>query len=89
MKLEQFERLQELVKETTDLVMRLKFENRELKAKCQKLEAKQTVDGDKTLQKLKRLEKENIFLKQQQEKAVSRLMHLKNHIQLVSKGVES
>jgi FtsZ-binding cell division protein ZapB len=89
MKLEEFERLQDLVKETTDLVMRLKFENRELKEKCQKLETKQTVADDKTVQKLKRLEKENIFLKQQQEKAVSRLMHLKNNVQAMSKGVES
>lgn len=89
MKLEQFERLRELVKETTDLVMRLKFENRALKEKCQELETKQTVQDDKTIQKLKRLEKENIFLKQQQEKAVSRLMHLKNNLKTMSKGVES
>lgn len=89
MRLEHFERLQKLVQETTDLLIKLKFENIEIKEKYEKLEEKLKNGNDKTVRKLKRLEEENFLLKQQQEKATSRLMHLRTKVRSITEGVES
>ena len=89
MTLEQFNRLQQLVKESADLIIRLKFENNTLKEKNEKLE-EEVKDGTyKSVQKLKRLEAENNLLKQRQEKVTSRLMHLRNKVKSLTEGVES
>jgi FtsZ-binding cell division protein ZapB len=89
MSLEQFNRLQQLVKESADLIVRLKFENNTLKEKNEKLQ-EEVKDGTyKSVQKLKRLETENNLLKQRQEKVTSRLMHLRNKVKSLTEGVES
>jgi FtsZ-binding cell division protein ZapB len=89
MSLEQFNLLQQLVKESADLIVRLKFENNTLKEKNEKLQ-EEVKDGTfKSVQKLKRLETENNILKQRQEKVTSRLMHLRNKVKSLTEGVES
>jgi FtsZ-binding cell division protein ZapB len=89
MGLEQFERLGQLIKETTDLVVRLKFENKTLKEENEKLKNELQSGTEKSAQNMKRLEEKNIFLKQRQEKTTSRLMHIRNKIQNLSQGVET
>lgn len=89
MNLEQFHRLQQLVKESTDLIVRLKFENNTLREKNDKLQEEVKDSTDKSVQKLKRLETENDLLKQRQEKVTSRLMHLRNKVKSLTEGVES
>ena len=89
MSLEQFNRLQQLVKESTDLIVRLKFENNTLREKNEKLQEEVKDGTNKSVQKLKRLETENSLLKQRQEKVTSRLMHLRNKVKSLTEGVES
>ena len=89
MNLEQFNRLQQLVKESTDLIVRLKFENNTLREKNEKLREEVKDSTDKSVQKLKRLEEQNSLLKQRQEKVTSRLMHLRNKVKSLTEGVES
>jgi len=89
MKIEQFDRLQNLVKETTDLVVKLKFENKSLRENNEKLKQKLADGTGKSESKLKRLEKENIGLRQRQEKVTARLMHLREKVKSLTEGVES
>ena len=89
MKLDQFDRLQQLVKETADVVIKLKFENKALADKNVKLQEELNTKTEKTVQNLKRLEKENNFLRQRHEKVNSRLMHLRNKLRSLTTGVES
>lgn len=89
MKLDQFDRLQQLVKETADVVIKLKFENKALVDKNVKLQEELNTKTEKTVQNLKRLEEDNNFLRQRQEKVTSRLMHLRNKLKSLTTGVES
>ena len=89
MSLEQFNRLQQLVKESVDLIIKLKFDNNILREKNEKLQKEVKDDTNKSVQKLKRIESENSLLKQQQEKVTSRLMHLRNKVKSLTEGVES
>ncbi len=89
MKLDQFDRLQQLVKETADVVIKLKFENKTLAHKNVKLQEELNTKTEKTVQNLKRLEEDNNFLRQRQEKVTSRLMHLRNKLKSLTTGVES
>ena len=89
MKLDQFDRLQKLVMEAIDVVMKLKIENKALADKNVILQEDLNVKTEKTVQKLKRLEEENNSLKQKQEKVTSRLMHLRNKLRSLTTGVES
>jgi FtsZ-binding cell division protein ZapB len=89
MSLDQFERLQQLVKDSSDLIVRLKFENNTLKEKNEKLQEELKDGTNKSVQKLKRLETENTQLKQRQEKVTSRLMHLRKKVKSLTEGVES
>ena len=89
MKLEQFDQLQKLIKQTSDLVVRLKFENKKLKDDNEKLQLKISNSSNKTVEQLKRLKDENVFLRQRQEKVHSRLMHLRNKVKGLTEGVES
>ena len=89
MSIEQFNRLQKLVKESVDLIVKLKFENNSLRKKNEKLQEEVKDDTNKSVQKSKRLEAENNLLKQQQEKVTSRLMHLSNKVKGLTDGVES
>ncbi len=89
MKLDQFDRLQQLVKDTADVVIKLKFENKALADKNLKLQEELNTKTEKTVQKLKRAEEENNFLRQRQEKVTSRLMHLRNKLRSLTTGVES
>ncbi len=88
MSLEQFNRLQKLVKESADLIVRLKFENNTLKEKNEKLQEEVKTGTDKSVQKLDRLKAENSLLKQRQERVTSRLMHLRNKVKSLTEGVE-
>ena len=89
MKIEQFDHLQNLVKETADLVIKLKFENKTLRENNEKLRQKLANGTDKSESKLKKLEQENIGLRQRQEKVTARLMHLRNKVKSLTEGVES
>jgi FtsZ-binding cell division protein ZapB len=89
MNLDQFNRLQQLVKDSTDLIVRLKFVNNTLREKNEKLQEEVKDGTNKSVQKLKRLETENSQLKQQKEKVTSRLMHLRNKVKSLTEGVES
>lgn len=89
MSLEQFYRLQELVKESADLIIRLKLENNTLKEKNAKLQEEAKSGSNKTVQKIKRLEAENRLLKNRQENVTSRLIHLRNKVKSLTIGVES
>ena len=89
MELEKFDALQALVKEATDLIIKLKFENKSLKEQNEKLEQELNSGSQKAVQKLKRLEENNHDLRQRQEKITSRLMHLRNKVRSLTEGVES
>ena len=89
MSLEQFYRLQELVKESADLIIRLKLENNTLKEKNSKLQEEVKSGSNKTVQKIKRLEAENRLLKNRQDNVTSRLIHLRNKVKSLTIGVES
>ena len=89
MSLDQFNRLQQLVKDSADLIVRLKFENNTLKEKYDKLQEEVKDGTNKSVQKLKRLETENKLLKQRQEKVTSRLIHLRNKVKSLTESVES
>ena len=89
MSIEQFDRLQQLVKESVDLIVKLKFDNNTLRERNEKLQEEVKDGTDKSAQKLKRLEAENSLLKQRQEKVTSRLMHLRNKVKSLTEGVES
>ena len=89
MSLEQFNRLQILVKESADLIVRLKFENNTLREKNEKLQEEVKTGTNKSVQKLDRLKAENSLLKQRQERVTSRLMHLRNKVKSLTEGVES
>jgi len=86
---EQFNRLQQLVKESVDLIIKLKFDNNTLREKNEKLQEEVKDGTNKSVKKLKRLEAENSLLKQRQEKVTSRLMHLRNKVKSLTEGVES
>ncbi len=88
MSLEQFNRLQELVKESADLIVRLKFENNTLREKNEKLQEEVKTGTNKSVQKLDRLKAENSLLKRRQERVTSRLMHLRNKVKSLTEGVE-
>ena len=89
MSIEQFYRLEELVKESVDLIVRLKLENNTLKEKNSKLQEEVKSGSNKTVQKIKRLEAENRLLKNRQENVTSRLIHLRNKVKSLTIGVES
>ena len=89
MSLEQFNRLQQLVKESVDLIVRLKFENNKLREKNEKLQEEVRGGTNKSLQKLKRLKAVNSLLKQRQERVISRLMYLRNKVNSLTESVES
>ncbi len=88
MSLEQFKLLQKLVKDSADLIIRLKFENNTLREKIGKLQEEVKTGTNKSVQKLDRLKAENSLLKQRQERATSRLMHLRNKVKSLTEGVE-
>ena len=89
MSLEQFSHLQQLVKESADLIIRLKFENNALREKNEKLQKEVQNGVNKSVQKLKRLEAQNSLLRQKQEKVTSRLIHLRNKVKGLTVGIES
>jgi FtsZ-binding cell division protein ZapB len=89
MSIEQFDRLQQLVKDSADLIIRLKFENNTLREENKKLQEEVKDGTNKSVQKIKRIEAENSHLKQRQEKVTSRLMHLRNKVKSLTEGVES
>jgi FtsZ-binding cell division protein ZapB len=93
MQLTQFDKLQQMVKESADLLIRLKFENRTLKKDNEKL--KQEIDNyntnvlSETTEKIKLLERENNELKDKTKLIRARLVHLLDRIKSLSPGVES
>ena len=89
MKLDQFDRLQNLVRETSDVILKLKFENKNLMEKNEKMQRELDSKSEKTAHKLQRLEEENRILREKQEKVTSRLMHLRNKVKSLNEGVES
>jgi predicted nuclease with TOPRIM domain len=89
MRLDQFDRLQTLARECSEVILKLKFENKSLIEKNEKMQRELESKSEKTTQKLHRLEEENRILREKQEKVTSRLMHLKNKVRSLSEGAES
>jgi FtsZ-binding cell division protein ZapB len=93
MQLTQFDKLQQLVKDSAELMIRLKFENRNLKKENEKLT--QTINNPEyrvsaeVSQRLKNLERENTELRDREKLIRSRLVNLLTKIKSLSAGVDS
>jgi FtsZ-binding cell division protein ZapB len=93
MHLTHFDKLQQMVKESAELLIRLKFENRTLKKENENL--KQEINNYNTnvlsesTEKIKLLERENKELKDKANLIRTRLVHLLDRIKSLSPGVES
>jgi FtsZ-binding cell division protein ZapB len=93
MQLAQFDKLQQLVKDSADILVRLKFENRNLKKENEQL--KQKVNSPEyhvspeMSEKIKKLERENNELRDREVLFRTRLFNLLTRIKSLSPGVDS
>ena len=93
MQLAQFDKLQQLVKDSADILIRLKFENRNLKKENEQL--KQKINNPEyhvspeITEKLKKLERENGELRDREILFRTRLFNLLTRIKSLSPGVDS
>jgi FtsZ-binding cell division protein ZapB len=93
MQLAQFDKLQQLVKDSADILIRLKFENRNLKKENEQL--KQKINNPEyhvspeISEKLKKLERENGELRDREILFRTRLFNLLTRIKSLSPGVDS
>jgi FtsZ-binding cell division protein ZapB len=93
MQLAQFDKLQEIVKESADILIRLKFENRNLKKENEQLKQKITDPeyhvSPEIAEKIKILERENGELRDREKLFRNRLFNLLTRIKSLSPGVDS
>ena len=93
MQLAQFDKLQQIVKDSADIMIRLKFENRNLKKENEQLKQENnnynTTFSSEITEKIKLLERENSELKDRGKLIRARLGHLLERIKSLSSGVES
>jgi FtsZ-binding cell division protein ZapB len=93
MQLAQFDKLKQLVQECTDLIYRLKLENNNLKQENKnlkdQLESINFNSLDNLAEKYKKLEQENIGLRDKQKVITSRLVVLLDRVKTLAGGVES
>jgi FtsZ-binding cell division protein ZapB len=93
MQLAQFDKLQQLVKDSADILVRLKFENRNLKKENEQLKQKITSPeyhvSPEIAEKIKKLERENNELHDREVLFRTRLFNLLTRIKSLSPGVDS
>ena len=93
MQLSQFDKLQQMVKASADVLIRLKFENRNLKKEneqlIQKINNPEYHVSPEVADKIKILERENSELRDREKLFRSRLVNLLNRIKSLSVGVDS
>ena len=93
MNLDQFDKLQNLVKQTVDRVFQLRFENNKLRKENETLKQKlETFSGmvPEDLQaELHKLQQENKVLRDKNERAQQRLTALLEKVRNITEGVES
>jgi FtsZ-binding cell division protein ZapB len=93
MQLGQFDKLQQLVKESAEFLIRLKFENRNLKKENEQL--KQKINNTEyhvspeITKRIKILERENTELRDREKLIRTRLVNLLTRIKSLSVGVDS
>jgi cell division protein FtsB len=93
MQLAQFDKLQQLVKDSADSLIRLKFENRNLKKENEQL--KQKINNPEynvspeLSEKIKKIERENGELHDREVLFRTRLLNLLTRIKSLSPGVDS
>jgi FtsZ-binding cell division protein ZapB len=94
MQIAHFDKLKELVKESTEKIYRLKYENNNLKKENQSLKEKldkiNIYDSPNEItENFKKLENENRELKAKHELVASRLVKLLDRVKSLAGGVES
>ena len=89
----QFEKLQSLVKEATDQILKLKLENKSLNQQISELqnnvENHTNKNNDKLTEEVKHLKSENKALLEKQQVISSRLRKVLAKVKNLSEGVES
>ena len=92
MKFTQFSKLEQNIKKTVDLVMKLKFENEKLKKELHEIKERmdngESIPPDQLYNKLKRLEKENDILIKKQKEAALHIGGVISKVKALTKGVE-
>ena len=93
MQIRQFEKLQSLVKEATDQILKLKLENKKLNKQISDLqnnvENHTNINNDKLTEEIKHLKSENKALHEKQQVISSRLRKVLAKVKNLSEGVES
>jgi FtsZ-binding cell division protein ZapB len=93
MQLAQFDKLQQLVKDSADILIRLKFELRTLKKENEQLKEKinnpEYHVSPEITEKIKLLERENNELRDRERLFRTRLVNLLAKVRSLSPGVES
>ena len=93
MQIRQFEKLQGLVKETVDQILRVKLENKNLQKQINelrdKLDNNTNVNNDNLSSEIERLNSENKMLREKQRVISSRLRKVLAKVKNLSEGVES
>jgi len=87
-----FEKLQDLIKVTADLVIRLKFKNKNLEQENERLSRQLEIlgdgDADKLSGKIKILEQENANLRRFNSNVTSRLAEVLSKVKRLANGVD-
>jgi len=93
MQFRQFEKLQSLVNEATDQILKLKLENKRLNQQISELqnnvENHKNKNNDKLTEEVKHLKSENKALLEKQQVISSRLRKVLAKVKNLSEGVES
>ena len=93
MQIRQFEKLQSLVKEATDQILKLKLENKRLNQQISELqnnvENHTNKNNDKLTEEITHLKSENKALQEKQQVISSRLRKVLAKVKNLSEGVES
>ncbi len=91
--LRQFDKLQTLVKEAADLLIRLKFENKKLREEnenlLKKLEKNKNNGNAQTSEEVEQLKEKNRALQQKHDLISRRLSDVLDRVQNLTGGVES
>jgi hypothetical protein len=93
MHLIQFQKLQELIRETKDYIIQLKFENKKLQKENDELKRNLSDTSNQVpknlTEKLERLEEENRSLRRKHKRVSIRLVNMLDRVKNLSEGVES
>ena len=91
MQIRQFEKLQSLVNEAADQILKLKLENKRLSQQVSDLQnnVENHTNNDKLTEEIKHLKSENKALQEKQQVISSRLRKVLAKVKNLSEGVES